>query len=92
MSFGTKLTFHRNDPYAENPASEVRESARKTLSENEISVAEAIEVSVSTSTPDIMTAIELSERGVQDVLRRLVEKGVAVSTGAGRSTRYRLAD
>ena len=101
ISFGTKLTFHRSDPYAENPAKQVRESAGKCgkvrerygkgLSENELAVAEFIEARVSVSTPEIMEGIGLSERGTQGILKRLMEKGVVQRTGASKSTRYVIA-
>ena len=102
VPFGTKLTFHRNAPFAANLESDVRESAGKCgkvrerfgkdLSENEFAVAEAIETMGFASTSEVMMAVGLSERGVQGVLKRLAERGVVLRTGAGRSTRYKLAD
>ena len=102
VPFGTKLTFHRNAPFAANLESDVRESAGKCgkvrerfgkdLSGNEFAVAEAIETMGFASTSEVMMAVGLSERGVQGVLKRLAERGVVLRTGAGRSTRYKLAD
>ena len=45
------------------------------------------------STSEVMEAVGLSERGVQGgVPMRLTESGVVLRTGAGRSTRYKLAE
>lgn len=70
----------------------MRERFGKGLSENEFAVAEAIETMGFASTSEVMMAVGLSERGVQGVLKRLAERGVVLRTGAGRSTRYKLAD
>lgn len=97
VPFGTKLTFHRTDPFAANPAREVRKGAGKVrercgknLTEIELAVAELIEELEIVTTRDVMEHSGLSERGVQGVLRRLIKKGVAEKIGAGRTTRYRL--
>lgn len=70
ISFGTKLTFHRPDPFGENPAEQVR--------------VEFIEERASASTPEIMEQTGLSERGVQSILNRFVEKGVVTRTGVSK--------
>ena len=94
VPFDTKLTFHRNAPFAANLESDVRESAGKCGkgSGKAFAVAEAIETMGFASTSEVMMAVGLSERGVQGVLKRLAERGVVLRTGAGRSTRYKLAD
>ena len=70
----------------------MRERCGKDLSESELAVAEFIEERISASTPEIMEQTGLSERGVQGILKRLVDKGVVMRTGASKNTRYVIAD
>ncbi len=108
VSFGTKLTFHRNDPFAVHDAPEssgkvrdnsqefgkssgkVRERFAFDLSESEKPVVQLMYEQGAITTPEVMALLDITDRGAQLLLRRLIEKGVAERVGAGRSTRYRL--
>ena len=46
----------------------------------------------SISTAEVVKMNDMSRRGAQMLLNRLIEKGVVEKTGVGRSTRYRLTE
>ena len=106
IPFGTKLTFHRNDPFGENSELEARESARKVretagkvrekcgkkLSDKELQALELMEELGDASRQEIMEHISLSERGTQQLLTRLASIGIVTKIGSGRNTRYKLVD
>lgn len=101
VASGTKLIFHRNDAFATNSGSQVRESTGKcgkvrekyveTVSASELAVLEYIENHGSITTQSAMEITSLKERGAQKLMRRLIESGIVKRVGAGRNTRYVLA-
>ena len=106
IPFGTKLTFHRNDPFGANSELEVqdsvgkvRETARKVrekcgkkLSDKELQALELMVELGDASRREIMEHISLSERGTQQLLTRLANIGIVTKIGSGRNTRYKLVD
>ena len=99
VPFGTKLTFHRRDPFAANSELNVRESSGKvrdkfgmSLTESELAVVLLVEERGIVSSRDVVELSGITERGAQKLLRRLIEKGAIEKVGAGRSTRYKIAD
>ncbi len=102
ISFGTKLTFHRLDPYDENPAEQVRDTAGycgilrdkfgDELSDTELSVIKFIGENGRVTASEVMGHEQLGERWTQTILKQLIEKGIVQRTGAARSTRYSLAN
>ncbi len=46
----------------------------------------------SISTAEVVKMNDMSRRGAQMLLNRLIEKGIVEKTGVGRSTRYRLTE
>lgn len=101
VPIGTCLIFHRNDAFSKNPEAEVRESAEKCgkvrerygkeLSATELVVAEHAETYGSITSSKTMELSGLSERGSQQLLKRLAERGIIEKVGAGRNTRYVLS-
>jgi ATP-dependent DNA helicase RecG len=105
ISFGTKLTFHRRDPFADDREPEVRNSSQKFamvrntlgrdladgLSDAELVAMELVIINDDTTTPEVVEALGVTRRGAQKLLSRLIEKGLVERTGAARSTRYRLS-
>ena len=99
---GTCFIFHRRDAFDEHAEPEVRdssgkvrESARKCakdLSEPEATVVARLEEIGSISTAEVVKMNDMSRRGAQMLLNRLIEKGIVEKTGVGRSTRYRLTE
>ena len=94
------------DAFADNPELQVRDSAGKVrekcgkvrerygkeLLSSELNVAEFIESEGKASTREIMAQTGLSERGTQQLLKRLIEKGIVEKDGTGRKTRYTLSE
>ncbi len=70
----------------------VRERYGKELLSSELNVAEFIESEGKASTREIMAQTGLSERGTQQLLKRLIEKGIVEKDGTGRKTRYTLSE
>ena len=106
VPIGTCFIFHRKDAFADNPELQVRDSAGKVrekcgkvrerygkeLLSSELNVAEFIESEGKASTREIMARTGLSERGTQQLLKRLIEKGIVEKDGTGRKTRYTLSE
>lgn len=104
VSFGTKLTFHRRDPFANNGELQAWHGSQKFaivrntlgedridgLSESEMAVIELIISDDGATTPDVVDALGVTRRGAQKLLSRLIDRGIVERTGAARSTRYRL--
>ncbi len=88
IPFGTKLTFHRNDPFAESlpDIAESREWA--TLSDGERAVAELLAASGTLRTNQVAEMLGLPARTARYTLQKLVEKGVAEVHGSTRSRTY----
>ena len=105
ISFGTKLTFHRRDPFADDREPEVRNSSQKFamvrntlgrdladgLSDAELVAMELVITNDDTTTPEVVEELGVTRCGAQKLLSRLIEKGLVGRTGAARSTRYRLS-
>ncbi len=91
LSIGICLAFHRNDAFSKNPEAEVRERYGKELSATELVVAEHVETYGSITSSKAMELSGLSERGSQQLLKRLAERGIIEKVGAGRNTRYVLS-
>lgn len=105
VPFGTKLTFHRRDPFAGDREPEVHDSSQKfaivrdtlgkglveELSEVELVAMELVITNDGTTTPEVVEALRVTRRGAQKLLSRLIEKGLVERTGAARSTRYHLS-
>jgi ATP-dependent DNA helicase RecG len=97
VPIGACFIFHRKDAFADNPELQVRDSSGKvrekfgeTLSKSELAAAEYIEINGAVSSSEIMGLLEITDRGAQRLLKRLVEKDVVEKIGTGRNTRYRL--
>lgn len=80
-----------------NSSGKVRESSGKVrkksysgLSTTESSVIEMMSEHGLVTTSEVMELLDITDRGAQLLLRRLIEKGFVQKTGASRSTRYRL--
>lgn len=105
VPFGTKLTFHRRNPFAGDRKPKVRDSSQKfaivrntlskdlvdELSEVELATMELVITNDGTTTPEVVEVLGVTRRGAQKLLSRLIEKGLVERTGAARSTRYRLS-
>ena len=61
-----------------------------TLSENERAVCAYLFESGSSAVPVMSDALDIPERTLRDVMRRLVKRDIVVSTGANRNRRYDL--
>lgn len=66
----------------------VRERFGKELSAAELVVAEYVESNGFVTTSKTIELTGLSERGSQQLLKRLIEKEIIEKVGAGRNTRY----
>lgn len=99
VSFGTKLTFHRKDPFGAIDSDKVRESAgivrekyAKSLSKTDYTVLEFIGQAGTTRNTEVAEHMDMSLSGARKALQRLINKGLVVRDGQGKSTLYRLAD
>lgn len=100
IPFGTKLTFHRNDPYSEQElgTGEVPSGSksfqdadgRRGLSESEKAVLAFLGESESATAVEISETIGMSRRGVTKLLGRLADAGLVEAIGSQRMRRYHL--
>ena len=70
----------------------VRDKFAKELSDTDLAVLKLIAENGSASSSDVMELAGVTKRGAQKILRRLVDRGIIESTGAARSTRYKLSE
>lgn len=107
IDFGTKLTFHRNDPYltggneGENSGgyaqstqkyAEVRAKYANGLSSAELKALDYIASKGVVTNKQVAEAIGLSVSGSLKLLRRLATKGLVLRHGESKATGYSLAD
>lgn len=100
IPFGTKLTFHRSDPYLEQrlgtdgvpSGSKLFQDAGdvRRLSENEKAVLAFLGERESATAVEISEAIGIGRRGVTKLMGRLAEANIVEPIGSQRSRRYRL--
>ena len=91
VSFGTKLTFHRRDPFAESLPNVAELPEWGTLSEAERAMAEVLSASDVVRTTDAAKALGIPVRTARYTLRRLVEKGIAEAHGSTRARTYSIS-
>ena len=100
IPFGTKLTFHRNDPYLEQTlgtdgvpsGSKPFQDAvgNRELSESEKAALAFLGERESATAVEISEAIGMGRRGVTKLLGRLSEANLVEPIGSQRTRRYRL--
>ena len=100
IEFGTKLTFHRNDPYSEQGlGTDAVPSGSKSfqdtngklrLSDNEQAVLEYLGERDSATAVEVAEAVGIGRRGVTKLMGRLAEAGLVEAFGSQRTRRYRL--
>ena len=97
VPFGTKLTFHRKDPFATS----LPDSARKlpdtaesidldALAGTEKLVAEVLLEGGSLRAADIAAKLGIPDRTVRYALKKLIDKGAVEASGSTRGRTYRL--
>lgn len=102
IDFGTKLTFHRRDPYLEQelgtdavPSGSklFRDAdAKQQLSANEKAVIEFLAERGDATAVEVSEAVGIGRRGITKLMGRLAAAGFVETIGSQRTRRYRLVE